>query len=78
MTRDPFVRRLIVAVTLTTAGVGVAPLVSDLGVIPADGPGTLVWLALSLFGVVYLAILAVSLAWMVLRPRLSTPTGETD
>ena len=76
MTRDPFARRLVLAVTLTAAGMGVAPLVSDLGVNPADGPGTLVWLALSLFGVVYLAILAVSLAWMLMRPRLSTSTGK--
>ena len=65
--RDPFIRRLLLALTLTAVGVGVAPLVSDLGVQPADGAGTLVWLALTLFGLSYGAVLVVSVLWS-LRP----------
>ena len=75
--RDPFIRRLLLAVTLTAVGLGVAPLVSDLGVVPADGAGTLVWLALSLFGLSYGAVLALALLWS-LRPALRPPAREPD
>ena len=77
MTPDPFLRRVLLAVTLTAAGLGVAPLVSDVGVNPADGPATLLWLALSLFGVIYLAVLALSLAW-ALVPRLAPPPTKPN
>ena len=78
MTRDPFVRRVLLAVTLTAAGVGVAPLVSDVGVNPADGLATLVWLALSLFGVIYLAVVGLSAAWSVARSAAGLASRETD
>ena len=74
--RDPFVRRVLLALTLTAIGVGVAPLVSDLGVNPADGPATLVWLALGLFGVSYLTVVALSVGWALIRPAL--PAGKAD
>ena len=72
MTRDPFLRRVLLSVTLTAAALGVAPLVSDVGVHSADGPATLLWLGLSLFGAIYLAILALSLLWALI-PRLAPP-----
>ncbi len=72
LVRDPFIRRLLLAVTLTAVGLGVAPVVSDLGVQAADGAGTLVSLALTLFGLSYGAVLAVSVLW-ALRPSAPEP-----
>ena len=79
MTRDPFFRRVVLAATLTAAGLGLAPLVSDLGVKPADGLGTLVWLAASLFGVLYLAIAALAIVRTLLRsapPPAASPQAQ--
>ena len=76
---DPFVRRLVLAATLTAAGIGVAPLVSDVGVRSADSVGTLVGLTLSLFGVAYLAVLAASFLWAVLvRDAVSSSRARRD
>ena len=75
---DPFARRVLLAVTLTAAGMGVAPLVSDVGVHPADGPATLLWLGLSLFGVIYLAIVGLSVAWVVVRSAPGLAATESD
>jgi hypothetical protein len=72
-TRDPFVRRVMFAVTLTAVGMGVTPVISDLGVQPADGAGTLVWLALTLFGLSYGAILALSVLWSFIPSRRNAP-----
>ena len=76
--RDPFVRRLFLSATLTVAALGAAPLVSDLGIQPADDAGTLLGLTITLFGVIYLAILAASLAWALVSLRLSPPAGEPN
>ena len=69
MSSDPFVRRLLVAAALTAAGLALAPIASDFGLLPADSARSLVWLALALFGVSYLAVVAVSLLWVVVRPE---------
>ena len=71
--RDPFVRRVLIAVTLTAVGLGVTPVISDFGVQPADGASTLVWLALTLFGLSYGAILAISVLWSLLPSRPESP-----
>ncbi|HET7769433.1 MAG TPA: aminotransferase class III-fold pyridoxal phosphate-dependent enzyme, partial [Chloroflexota bacterium] len=79
MTRDPFFRRVVLAATLTAAGLGLAPLVSDLGVKPADGLGTLVWLAASLFGVLYLVITALAIVRALLGsapPPAASPQAQ--
>jgi hypothetical protein len=64
---DPFLRRVAVAAVLTAAALGLAPLVSDFGLRAPDGARSLVWLALSLFGLIYLLVVAVSFGLMVLR-----------
>jgi hypothetical protein len=66
---DPFLRRLSIAAALTAAELALAPVVSDFGLRPADGVRSLVWLALALFGLSYLAVVAVSLALVLLRPN---------
>ena len=64
---------MLLAVTLTAVGLGVTPVISDLGIQPADGADTLVWLALTLFGLSYGAILAISVLWSFLPSRVEAP-----
>ncbi len=69
MGTDPFTHRIVLAATFTVAALALLPSVSDLWLRPGDSLSTLLWLAICLFALNYLAVAAFSLVWAVLWRR---------